>query len=123
MTSFLKNFRGIIALSALIMAIVFAAPVDQNLPPDSVTSSVSPPKILSVSLSTNGAVQMGIIGQAQHHFVVETSTDLNSWSALTTNVFSAVGEGSFMDTNMHNTDITFYRVLQLENITGVSSTN
>src|SRR5437016_11345009 len=114
MTSFLKNFRGIIPLTAMVMAIVFAAPVDQTLPPESDMTSVSPPKILSVSLSTNGVVQMGIIGQARHHFVVETSTNLTGWSALTTNVFSTAGDGSFVATNVHDSDRTFYRVLQLE---------
>ncbi len=123
MTSFLKNLRRIILLSLLVFTIVFAAPVAQNLPPDPATTSISAPKILSVGLSTNGAVQMRIIGRAQHHFLVETSSNLNNWSVLTTNAFSAASEGSFLDTNVHNSDTTFYRVLQLESIAGVSSTN
>src|SRR6266516_1258992 len=123
MLSFLKNVRGLITLSLAGLMVFFTWALCQQLPDTASITSVSLPRILSVTIATNGAVQMRIIGQALHHFLVETSTKLNSWSFLATNAFSAASEGSFVDTNMHNSDTTFYRVLQLESIAGASSTN
>ncbi len=98
MISLPKNFRAAVGLLLLAFAVMFAAAPDQQAPPSpTVAASVVPPIISSVTVSTNGQVHLRAAGEPGSPFLIQISTNLVSWTALTTNVFPLDGQDVFLD--------------------------
>ncbi len=114
MISLPKNFRAAVGLLLLAFAVMFAAAPDQQAPPSpTVAASVVPPIISSVTVSTNGQVHLRAAGEPGSPFLIQISTNLVSWTALTTNVFPLDGQDVFLDFSTGAAEVSFYRLLQL----------
>src|SRR5438045_5868158 len=122
MISSAKKFRRAIALFLFAMTVAFVCVLAQQLLPAPSTTTTTAPKILSVTISTNGHVELRIAGPAEHSFVVQSSTNLSDWSGLATNVFSAGSGEFFVDTKVRLGGASFYRVVQMGSAAGAPST-
>jgi hypothetical protein len=110
---FSKNLRAGISLCLLTAAIVCVWALEHLIRSDSLaTTAAVPPRIHSVTVSTNGRVHQRITGQAGLASMIERSTNFSSWAALGTNVFSPAVEESFVDHTMDGDSSSFYRALQ-----------
>ena len=67
----------------------------------------------SLAHSNSGQFQFTLTGPAGYNFIIETSTDLISWSTLT-NLFNSTGTIQFTDVMATNGTQRFYRVKLVE---------
>ena len=78
------------------------------------STSVAAPvvAILSDGAVTNGQVQFILTGQVNTFYVIQSSTDLTSWSPLVTNTTGGAGLFKFVDSVPGNAQ-RFYRAVRV----------
>jgi len=67
-------------------------------------------KLTATYLKASKSVQLTLVGQPSHGYVIESSTNLTSWSVLSTNTLSA--DGSAVVVDKVGTSYKFYRAVR-----------
>ena len=70
-------------------------------------TTIAPPSVHTVAYA-NGVFTLHVTGQPGVPYVIEVSTDLNTWTAVSTNT-SVTGTFQFSDLNAGSYPFRFYR--------------
>ena len=73
--------------------------------PLNVTNAIT----VSIALQTDGTPVVTLSGQADQQYVLQASTDMHSWSSISTNATDASGLFTYVDSDAKNYPSRFYR--------------